>query len=124
MGMNTETTTARTGIWYQALDLAQAQRINLAVSNPSLELWYLLHFQEQQAYIHRDKAVEELRKHVPQYQKPLPLLAVTPEAQIAAVVRAARLAERSQEVDRPFYNNPSSGMGKLIERLLELDKSL
>ena len=110
--------------WYQALDLAQAQSINLAVSNPSLELWYLLHFQDQQAYIHRDKAVEELKKHTPRYQKPLPLLSVTSEARQAAVQRAARLAERNREAGRPFYDNPSSGMGKLIESLLKLDKSL
>lgn len=108
--------------WYQALDLAQAQGINLAVSNPSLELWYLLHFQDQQSYIHRDKAVEELKKHTPQYQKPLPLLSVTPEARQAAVQRAAWLAERNREAGRPFYNNPSSGMGKLIELLLKLGK--
>lgn len=110
--------------WHQALDLAQAQSIKLALSNPSLELWYLLHFQDQQAYIHRHKAVEELRKHIPQYQKPLPLLAATPEVQQAAIVRAARLAERNQDAGWLFYNNPFSGMGKLIKLLLELDKSL
>ena len=96
----------------------------LALSNPSLELWYLLHFQDQQAYIHRDKAVEELRKHVPQYQKPLPLLVVTSEARQDAIQRAARLDQLNRERGEPFHNNPSSGMGKLIELLLKLDKSL
>lgn len=110
--------------WYQALDLAQAQRIKLALTNPSLELWYLLHFQDQQSYIHRDKAVEELRKHVPQYMKPLPLRSATPEERQDAIQRAARLDQRNREMGRPFHNNPSSGMGKLIELLLKLDKSL
>lgn len=110
--------------WNQALDLAQADHITLALSNPSLELWYLLHFQDQSASIHRDKAVAELKKHVPNYRKPLPLSSVTPEARQDAVQRAARLDQRNREMGRPFHNNPSSGMGKLIELLLKLDKSL
>ena len=48
--------------WHQALKLAQDNQIELALSNPSLELWYLLHFQDQNAYIHRDKAAAELKK--------------------------------------------------------------
>jgi len=92
------------------------------VSNPSLELWYLLHFQDQSAYIHRNQAVAELKKHVPNYRKPLPLLSVTPEECLTAIQRAARLEERNEEAGRLIYNNPSSGMGKLIELLLKLGK--
>lgn len=60
----------------------------------------------------------------PQYQKPLPLSLMAPEASRAAIQRADRLAEHNREAEQPFYNNPSSGMGRLIELLLELDKSL
>ena len=108
--------------WHQALDLAKANQIELALSNPSLELWYLLHFQDQDAYIHRDKAVAELEKHIPRYKKPMVLFPDPPDPIRIAIQRAARLARRNQEKALPFHNNPCSGMGRLVERLLRLRK--
>ena len=108
--------------WFQALDLAQANQIELALSNPSLELWYLLHYQDQEAYIHRDKAIEELEKHVPRYKKPIVLYPGPPGALEAAMLRAGRLAQRNQEAGLPFHSNPCSSMGRLVELLLRLRK--
>lgn len=108
--------------WHQAIDVAHANRIELALSNPSLELWYLLYFQDQEAHIHRDRAVAELEKHVPNYKKPMPLYPGPPGAIRAAIQRAARLAQRNQENEIPFYTNPCSGMGRLVERLLQLQR--
>ena len=106
--------------WHQALDLAQANRVQLALSNPSLELWYLLHYQDQEAHIHRDKAVEELEKHLPYYKKPMTLYPIPSELIAAAIQRAARLAQRNEENRLPFHSNPGSSMGRLVERLLRL----
>lgn len=106
--------------WHQALDLAQAKSVQLALSNPSLELWYLLHYQNQEAYIHRDKAAEELEGHLPSYKKPMGLYPVPPDMIAAAIQRAARLAHRNEENGLPFHNNPCSGMGRLVESLLRL----
>jgi len=44
--------------WNDALQLADANGIDLAVSNPSFELWYLLHFQDQHANLHRDLVIK------------------------------------------------------------------
>ena len=108
--------------WYQALALAQTKNINLALSNPSLELWYLLHYQDQEASIHRDKALEELRKHAPSYKKPQALYPGPPGAIPLAIQRAARLAQRNEENGQPFHHNPCSGIGLLVELLLQLRK--
>lgn len=40
----------------QAIDVGARQGINAALSNPCLELWFLLHFQDQTAYLERKVA--------------------------------------------------------------------
>lgn len=40
----------------EALDLASANSINVALSSPCLELWFILHFQNQTAYLDRREA--------------------------------------------------------------------
>jgi hypothetical protein len=40
----------------EALDMASANSINVALSSPCLELWFLLHFDKQTAYLDRHEA--------------------------------------------------------------------
>ncbi len=40
----------------EALDLARANSINIALSSPCLELWFLIHFDDQTAYLDRKEA--------------------------------------------------------------------
>lgn len=47
-----------------ALQCAADNDINVALSNPCLELWFLIHFHKQTAYIHRDDAQKEAYKHL------------------------------------------------------------
>ncbi len=56
----------------EAVDMAKANKIKIAFSNPCFELWYLLHFQDQTAHIERGKVASALRRsHIPEYQKNL-----------------------------------------------------
>jgi hypothetical protein len=53
-----------------AIRLAAAERIDLAVSNPCFELWLLLHHQDCRAHLAGYPAVlAKLRKHVASYDK-------------------------------------------------------
>src|SRR4051794_19759232 len=36
--------------WNDAVQTARSRKVNLAISNPAIELWFLLHFQEQNAH--------------------------------------------------------------------------
>jgi hypothetical protein len=102
----------------QALDQANANGIGLAISNPCFELWALLHYQEQHAYLERDVAGEYLRVHVPDYEKRLPceeLLARYP----AAFERARQLEAEHASAGSPKTENPSSGVWRLVEKLLQ-----
>jgi hypothetical protein len=111
--------------WNDARQLADANNINLAVSNPSFELWYLLHYQDQFANLHRARAVAELKRHLNgKYAKgdvifPDPLLE---PRKIQAVARAQGLAEQIIRNGLDWHANPSTGIYKLVENLTQLGR--
>lgn len=47
-----------------ALDMAQANNIKIALSSPCLELWFLLHFASQTAYIERHPAQKRSEQYL------------------------------------------------------------
>lgn len=109
--------------WNNAVQLAGSKDINLAISNPSFELWYLLHFQDQLAKMDRREALVALTKHLPQYKKasklwPEPLQPFTK----SALTRAALLAKRIDQHGLEKHANPCCGVGALVEILLKLEQ--
>jgi hypothetical protein len=44
-------------------------RFRAIASIPCFELWLLLHYEDIQAPIHRDKVIERLKQHIPKYEK-------------------------------------------------------
>jgi hypothetical protein len=109
--------------WNDAKQRADAHGIKLAISNPCFELWFLLHFQDQNANLHRDDARRSLTKHLPDYAKggnyyPAPLEAGTAQA----IVRAEALANRIEREGWDQYTNPCTGIYSLVAALTELKK--
>jgi hypothetical protein len=108
--------------WQTAIDNAKVQKINLAITNPSFEFWYLIHFQDAFGQMNADTAAKKLQKHIPNYTKsqtlfPDPLLNLT----LTAIQRADKIA---QQIDRdcldPYSNPCCSNLPKLVKILLEL----
>jgi hypothetical protein len=99
---------------------ANANRIELAISNPCFELWLLLHFQDQRQHIERHQAQSACRSHMPGYQKEVPFELVYPHHQ-EAVDRAVALDEWQEQQGRPG-GNPSTGVHLLTERIRELGR--
>jgi hypothetical protein len=108
--------------WRKALTLAKSEKINLAITNPSFEFWYLIHFQDAFGQMNADTASKKLRKHIPGYDKakivyPDPLAERTPDA----IQRAAKIA---QQIDRngldPYANPCCSRLPELVKMLLEM----
>ena len=103
-----------------AVEKAIANGISVAVSNPCIELWFMLHFQDQTAYIERDRA-QAISKAVLRCDKILDEHALQelterfPEAR----ARAVRLDAMHMDDGRPARSNPSSGMWRLIERIMD-----
>ena len=108
--------------WRSAIDLATKQKIKLAITNPCFEFWYLIHFQDYFAQITRDRVINLLGKHIPNYDKsmclyPKPLKPLTEQA----IQRAERIAAQIERDELDEHSNPCcSGLPKLIQSLLRL----
>lgn len=108
----------------EAQQQARDNDVKLAISNPCIELWFVLHFQEQTAYIHRHDVQRICREHLKGYKKE-PKYADLRDHYSEAVERSAKLDERHVRDGQPGAN-PSSSMYRLTERLRGLgrDQSL
>lgn len=100
----------------RAIDLADMHGINLAISNPCLELWFILHFEDRTAYLERQPAqrrAEEL----------LGCSKVLTESALSALAdgynearrRAVKLDEKHSGDGSSPGSNPSSGVWRLID---------
>ncbi|HEX7181375.1 MAG TPA: RloB family protein [Thermoanaerobaculia bacterium] len=99
---------------------ARDNGLRLAVSNPCFEIWALLHFQPQTAYLERDKARNRLKTHLPDYDKELPFDRLRPGYEEA--VRRAEGLDRTCERNGCPGDNPSTGVYVLTERIREEGK--
>lgn len=97
----------------EAKQLAIANGIRLAVSNPCFELWALLHFIDHQAHIERDKLRALLQQHLPGYDKELVFARLHPRYD-EAVQRARELDTAADRAGRPG-RNPTTGVHLLTE---------
>src|SRR5262249_48969111 len=108
--------------WYEALDLARRKDIRLAISNPCFELWYLLHFQDHNAFVSRDVICRLLERWIEGYHKahilyPDPLAPLTSEA----TTRARNIAAYAQRNDLKLHDHLcAEGVADLVELLLSL----
>lgn len=111
--------------WRNAIDRARKQNIQLAITNPCLEFWYLIHFRDHFAQITRDRVINLLVKHIPNYDKsmclyPEPLKPLTEQA----IQRAERIAAQIQWDELDEHSNPCcSGLPNLVQSLLKLENS-
>ena len=102
----------------EAIDMAQANEIRLAISNPCIELWFILHFRDQTAHIERSLAQSESKKLL-QCGKNLSTEALASlEERFGAAKRRAQALDRKHELDgSPPRSNPSSDVWRLIDRI-------
>ncbi len=101
-----------------AIQTAEAHGIRLAISNPCIELWFILHFEDQTAYVDR-RAAQSLSSTLLNCGKTLTHEAtgILYETFEPARDRAIAL-DRKHEGDRsPVGSNPSSGVWTLIESI-------
>lgn len=88
-----------------------------AWSNESLELWFVLHFQELNVNVGRDKYIEILEKHCG-YQKNDPNLFDLMRANTdAAIVRAKKQYNSYPENTPPSQRCPATKVFQLVEEL-------
>ena len=98
-----------------AMQQARDNKIELAISNPCFELWALLHFQDQQAHIERDRLREISQNHMTGYDKVLPFPVLFPNIEDA--IRRAEELDRLQQLRDTPGANPSTGVYRLVRSI-------
>ena len=97
----------------EASEMARDNRIRLAISNPCIELWLLLHFSENPGMQHRDTISRILKNHVPDYDKHVDY-ATYSAGYSQAVTRARKMDQDAREAQEP-HRNPTTGVYELTE---------
>jgi hypothetical protein len=105
----------------EARDMAAANGIHLAVSSPCIELWFMIHFIDQTAHLHRhdaQKAAENLLG-CGKILSPTALRSLSDHLE-DALVRSDKLDEKHLGDGTEGYPNPSSGVAGLVRALVDL----
>lgn len=98
-------------------DLKQPIAFVAIPSRPSFEFWLLLHFEDVQHLLHRDKVVKRLKKHLPDYEKSAQgVYSLTKPKLTIAIERAKKLLNNDLTDD----NEPYTGIVELVEALMNL----
>lgn len=111
--------------WREALQLARGNDIHLAISNPSFEYWYLLHYQDQNSSLTRQQAMRLLKVHIPDYEKSDVLYReeLQPLTK-AAIDRARQVAHLAEGNASEAYANPCTHVCELVEIILSLEREI
>jgi hypothetical protein len=102
----------------EAVLLAERNGIRVAVSHPCLELWFILHYEDQTAHIERHPAQARSRELI-RCKKILTTKALEDLADRYqdAVKRAKALDKKHKGDGSPPRSNPSSEAWKLVDRI-------
>jgi len=103
----------------QAVNLAREHGIEVAVSNPCIELWFLLHFEDQTGYLDRDDAQRDAEAHT-RCEKTLDKAALDSlDARYETAKDRARKLEKKHTGDETHFpdDNPSSGVWRIVDSI-------
>ena len=102
----------------QALDKAAGNGIGVILSNPCIELWFVLHFDDQTAHLERGEAQSRSRELLSCDKNLSPdALRKLAGRYADARIRAQKLAQKHRGDGSPPHANPSSNMWELIDRI-------
>ena len=107
----------------RAKQSAQKEGYHLAYSNPSFELWFLLHFVNQQAEVEDCQSLIRLLKQpgrLPDYEKNKDYFDVLKPLKSTAIQRAKARAEQVRNQDTELISrqsNPLTTVWELVEYL-------
>ena len=96
---------------HEAREMADANGVELAISNPSFELWLLLHFRDSPGMQHRDALGPMIKQFDPGYDKHVIYSKYSAGYEVA-VERARRLDQAAEERNET-EGNPTTGVYKL-----------
>lgn len=100
----------------EAAKLANTNKIELIISNPSFEIWFLLHFIYTTKYYDNKSLIDDLKAYVPNYKKSGSIFNDIKVDTEKAIINAKRLDERHNQQNKTKYldRNPSTDVWKLV----------
>lgn len=107
---------------------AKARNIKIALSNPSFELWFLLHYKDIFSPITRQEVIRELKTFIPDYDKTKKVNDLLFIKLNNAIARSKKLNLKHIKDQNELFStesNPSSQVFELIEfiqKLIEKNK--
>lgn len=104
----------------EALSMANGNGFELAVSNPCVELWLLLHFRDSPGARHRHDVQKMLGEYLPGYDKKLEFDKLA-HGVADATERAKRLDAAAEQRGDGKFDNPSTGFYRLTDSIAKKD---
>lgn len=108
----------------QAIDKANGNQLDIILSNPCFEYWYVLHFERLGSYVTQDQAVQRLKRHYPQYVKGETRLFDILNKKIETAIRNAKDILQSQHHNETDLRqcNPATHVYRIVERMKEIEQ--
>lgn len=103
-----------------AITEANRARINLALSNPSFEYWYFIHFeQSSRPFANGQEMKNALKVHIPDYEESANVFSLLDDLTPIALLNAETLREHSPD-NWSVFPNPSTAVDKLVQIIIEM----
>ena len=107
---------------YKARKISREGKYNMEVilSNPSFELWYLIHFWSSTAALTNTALLQHLNRYLPGYDKAMDYFDCLKQRQETAIANAYSLRDYHNGQGRDLYAraaNPSTHVVRLVEYL-------
>ncbi len=101
----------------------KAKNVKLCLSNPSYELWYLLHFKYVCSKLSNDELMEKLESYIQNYDKSEDYFELLESKREKAIINAKmlnNLHEKNGTDLKSIDSNPSTQVFKIVEELLSI----
>ena len=97
----------------------QNESISFIVSNPTFEIWFLLHFKyTTKAYLNGNAVISELKKYIPDYKKSMDCYLKCGDKIAKAINNCVKHKKFYSDLKWPSVEcNPRTDMGELMELL-------
>jgi len=104
----------------KAVNLAKSNNINLAISNPAFEIWFLLHFEKtNRPFCNADEIIEYLKNYLPEYDKSKSVFNELESKTSEAISNVCSIRNNSVD-DWNNFPNPSTGVDILVTNIYSL----
>jgi len=106
----------------EALHYAKRQNIEVILSNPCFEVWFVLHFEDGRApYDSSDQVIDRLKQNVPDYEKSKDMFDILRGNMEKAISRAEQLRRYHEDNNtlKPSEQNPMTDVDRLVKLLCD-----